>query len=63
MAELPGWIVALATPDNNDDDEEESVIDTSKLKDDEGEVGGVASGADSAAWTYSPADGKPDNPQ
>jgi hypothetical protein len=55
--------VKLSTPGHDKDEDEDGVIDTSKMKDDENETGGVASGADSSAWTYSPSDGKPDGPR
>ena len=52
----------MATPAGEKDKDEETVVDASKLKDGEDESGGVASGADSSAWTYSP-DAKPDGPR
>lgn len=53
----------MSTPGHTKDKDEDAVIDTSKSKDEEGETGGVASGADSSTWTYSPSDGKPDGPR
>jgi hypothetical protein len=54
-------VLALFAPDAEDEEEEEGVVDASGLKDSSGEDDGVASGADSSAWTYTPP-GEPPRP-
>ena len=55
-------VLALLTPEQDDDDDDDTVIDASNMADEGEDLGGVASGADSSLWTYSPTELKPDGP-
>ena len=54
-------VLALFAPSTDDEEVEEGVVDTSGLKEDSVEDSGVASGADSSAWTFEPS-GEPPRP-
>ena len=58
---VPRVVLALFAPDSEDEEEDEGLIDTSGLKDQSVEDSGVASGADSGAWTFTPT-GEPPRP-
>ena len=49
-------------PEPDDDDDDDTVIDASNMVDEDEDHGGVASGADSSLWTYSPSEQKADGP-
>ena len=55
-------VLALLGPEPDDDEDEDTVIDTSNMAEEGEDLGGVASGADSSLWTYSPTEQKADGP-
>ena len=55
-------MLALLNPEQDDEDDEDTVIDASNMVEDGEDLGGVASGADSSLWTYSPTEQKAGGP-